>query len=64
MTQKTGYGQALNEKASEMDNQDLIDLFEYAYRKNYTIACNVIAQIMSDRDLMYKDDNGRWHKNY
>lgn len=64
MFKSQGYAQELKIRCEEMDNSQLKDTFDYAYDTRNVKACNVMLSIMEDRDLAYKDDNGRIVRRY
>ncbi len=64
MAISAGYGKALRSKARQMDDYELKDLFDFAYSSGNTKACSALMGMMEDRGLGYKDDDGKFHKNY
>ena len=64
IVKSSGYAKALKEKCEDMSSYELKTTFEEAYRDSNIKACNVMMPIMEDKDLAYRDDNGRIRKNY
>lgn len=62
--ESTGYLKALKNRAAGFSDSELIDAYEYAYKRNNTKAGSVLAQAMVDAGLGYKDENGRFHRDY
>jgi hypothetical protein len=59
MTKSTGYRKALQNKCREMSDRELEDLFEDVYRSRNAQAYGAVFSIMEERDLAYKDSNGK-----
>lgn len=64
MAISSGYGKALRAKARQMDDYELKDLFDSAYNSRNTKACSALMNMMENRGLGYKDDDGKFHRNY
>ena len=64
LTKLTGYVNVLKRKAEELDNFDLKELFEHTQRTRNVKAFNVLAKEMEERNLVYRDSDGKVHKNY
>lgn len=59
-----GYSRALKSKAEDMDDYELKTLFESVAKAKNNNAFWALAEVMEERDLVYKDENGKIHKNY
>ena len=64
IAKSSGYAKALKGKCRSMSDYELMDLFDTMYRERNGKACNAMFSVMEDRGLLYKDDEGKIHKNY
>ncbi len=63
-SRRNAYLDALNEKAADLDDWELEDLFEQTYRDRNVWAFKIISEEMINRGLAIRDSNNQWHKNY
>ena len=61
---KNGYYKVLRRKVRDISDYEIKSLFDDFYRSKNSTACRCISSEMIDRGLMYKDENGKIHKNY
>jgi hypothetical protein len=61
---RAGYASALVERCKQMSDYELEMTFDGAYRDKAFKACQVMMSTMENRDLAYRDDDGKFHKNY
>lgn len=62
--ERTGYMKVLKMRCEDMDDSDLIRLYEELYRDENGFALKPVATAMCHKNLLYKDDEGYYHKNY
>lgn len=60
----SGYTKALRAKCRELSDYHLKEVFDEAYDRRNAKACNAMMVVMEERDLAYKDDDGRIVRKY
>lgn len=64
MTRCMGYANVLKKKCREMNDERLIDIFEEVIYRRNAKAYNILVQVMINRGLGHKDEDGRFQKDY
>lgn len=60
----TGYANVLRDKCKKLSDYELKELFDEVHRNANVRAFNALIPVMLERDLIYKDDDGKIRKNY
>lgn len=64
MSKNAGYVKALRIRCQNMSDGELKDIFDFAYNSSNAKACAAMMPIMQERELAYRDDNGRFVRKY
>lgn len=60
----SGYSKELKSRARDMSTYELKYLFNYAWYARNSTACNALYPIMEEKDLCYKNEDGKIKRNY
>lgn len=64
LTKITGYANALKSKCRDMSDWELKERFDRAYNARNVKVINAMLPEMKNRELAYKDENGKIRRNY
>lgn len=58
------YCSELRNRANSLSRNELVDVFDFAYRHRISKACSALVPAMENQGLGYRDDNGTFHRSY